>query len=108
MHEIPASAAIVSTIAKRRADCTRSMLWPAATLRARPLYCRITFAVQNIAVVLSAVFGFVLDPCSLTSLNASTHAWLWRDGGGGGRTRSVLSRMNGRTLPTHGVCGAAN
>src|SRR5437879_4888675 len=53
-----------------------------------------------------SVAGLVLTPCALISLNAVTHSWLESDGGGAGRNRFGLSRMNGLTEATHGVCGA--
>ena len=65
-------------------------------------------AVQNLAVDVSTVFGFVLEPCTLISLKAATHNGLDSDGGGGGRNWSGRCRMNGVTDPTHGVCGAWN
>src|SRR5215471_8041256 len=105
MHEICASAPSVFTIANSRAEAARSMLLAVATSRASSLYIRMTLAVQNFAVDVSVVFGFVLEPCALISLNASTHSWLESDGGGGGRNWSALFRMNGRTFATQGVCG---
>ena len=65
-----------------------------------------TFAVQNLAVVVSVVFGFMLEPCTLTSLKAATHCGLDSDGGAGGWNWSARCRMNVLTDPTHGVCGA--
>jgi hypothetical protein len=73
MTEICASAPTTFTIAIRRAVSTISLFLAAATSRARRLYCRITFAVQNFAVVVSAVFGFAFEPWTSISLNTSTH-----------------------------------
>src|SRR5690349_1105632 len=106
MHEICASAPTVFTIDTSRAVSTVSRLLAVATSRARRLYCRITFAVQNLAVLVSAVFGFAFEPCTSSSSTASTHCWLCSDGGAGGKNCAALSRMNGRTFATHGVCGA--
>src|SRR5919199_530485 len=69
-----------------------------------------TFADQNLATAVCSGVRALPDaaPYALISSNASTHSPLWRDGGGSGRNWAALGRTNGRTSPTHGVCGFAN
>src|SRR2546423_6817516 len=85
--------------------------WRASVIsRTTPLYCRITFAVSNCATLVCATVRTLLfaPPYAATSLNAAAHSGLESDGGGAGRNWPTLFRMNGCTLPTHGVCAAAN
>src|SRR3954454_8145394 len=97
MTAICASAPTMFTIAISLAVCARFEPCAGARSRASPLYCRITFAVQNFAVPVCVVLGFVLDPSCLISVNAFTHVLLESDGGGGGRNWSADVRRNGRT-----------
>src|SRR5690242_17598672 len=107
---MPLSSAITLTIATKRALATVSRPWASTIPRATALYWRTTFAVQNFAVaVWSAVRTVLVElPYALTSLNASTHAWLDSDGGGGGRNCLALFRMKVCTFAIHGVCAGAN
>src|SRR4051812_41256665 len=85
--------------------------WRASVIsRTTPLYCRITFAVSNCATLVWATVRTLLfaPPYASTSLNAAAHSGLESDGGDAGRNWPALFRMNGCTLPTHGVCAAAN
>src|SRR4051812_11560704 len=107
MQEICASAPTVFTIARSRAVSARLEPLATATSRASRLYWRVTFAVQNLAVPVSVVFGLAFDPCDLISSNALTQVVLVSDGGGVGRNCAADRRMNGRTCATHGVWGAA-
>jgi len=57
------------------------MLFADAISRAKPLYCRTTFAVQNFAVFVSVVFGFVFDPAAdagISCMHAKYHYLFWR------------------------------
>src|SRR3954452_9520415 len=85
--------------------------WRASVIsRTTPLYCRITFAVSNCATLVWATARALLfaPPYAATSLHAAAHSGLESNGGGAGRNWPALFRMNGCTLPTHGVCAAAN
>src|SRR5262245_41576768 len=105
---IIASAPTSLIIASSRAVAGTPRLSLVAVLRARPLYWRITFAVQNSAVCFWSSLRVVLvaEPSDLVSLNAATHCGLDSAGGGGGRNWPALRSRNGRTLAIHGVCGA--
>src|SRR4051812_28565854 len=78
-------------------------------LRARPLYCRTTFAVQKSAIAVWSGVRVVLltAPTDLISLKSATHCGLDSDGGADGRNWSGRRSRNGRTVAIHGVCGAA-
>src|SRR4051812_32152920 len=106
---IMASAPTSLIIANSRVVWGTSRLSLVAMLRARPLYWRMTFAVQKIAIAVSSDVRVVLSaaPSDLVSLNAATHCGLDSDGGGDGRNWSGRLSRNGRTLAIQGVCGAA-
>src|SRR5437588_4003909 len=108
--EICASAATTSIIAKNRAASATSSDLAVAISRPTRLYCRITLADQNRATAVWSADRAVLvaSPIDLVSLKESTQVLLVSAGGGGGMSRSTLSRMNGLTFATHGVCGGAN
>src|SRR3954452_10210449 len=104
---IMASAPTSLVIASRRLVCATSRFIRVAMLRARALYWRTTFAVQNSAPAVWSALRFVLAaaPSDFTSLNASTQRRLHSDGGGSGRNWSARLSMNGRTFAIHGICG---
>src|SRR5258708_38503389 len=109
MTGICASAPIRFTIAARR-DVSRRLRWRAeARSRTSRLYCRITLAVQNLAIAVCSAVRRVLteEPYSWMSPNARIQVELVSAGGESGRNRSASVRMNGLTSPTQGVCGAA-
>src|SRR5947209_6996844 len=105
---MPASAAMSLTIAARRAVWTRSRPLASVTSRTTRLYCRGTFADQNLATAVSSAVRAVLValPKVFSSLNAVTQSELESDGGGPGRNWAPLLRTKGCTFATHGVCGA--
>src|SRR5580765_5429158 len=81
---IIASAPTSLTIANSRAVWGTSRPSLVAVPRARPLYWRTTFAVQNSAVCFCSSVRMVLvaEPSDLVSLNAATHCGLDSEGGG--------------------------
>src|SRR4051794_39881109 len=106
---IMASAPTSLVIASSLLVCATSRFMRVAMLRARALYWRTTFAVQNSAPAVWSAVRFVLaaPPSDFTSSNASTQVWLRSDGGGSGRNWSGRLSMNGRTFAIHGICGGA-
>src|SRR3954470_23546906 len=106
---IMASAATSLVIASRRLVRGTSSRICVATLRARPLYWRTTFAVQKSAIAVWLVVRVVLAaaPSDFTSLNAATHRGLDSDGGGAGWNWPARLSRKGRTFAIHGVCGTA-
>src|SRR3954463_11181851 len=106
---IIASAPTSLVIASSRMVCGTSRLMRVAMLRARPLYWRTTFAVQNIAIAVWSAVRVVRAsaPTDLISLNAATHCGLDSDGGGAGWNWPGRLSRDGRTFAIHGVCGAA-
>src|SRR5437588_11370561 len=105
---MPASAATTFTIAASRALCAKSSPRASMTSRAMRLYCRGTFADQNLAIAVSSAVRAVLValPYVFSSLNAVTQSELESDGGGPGRNWAPLLRTKGCTFATHGVCAA--
>src|SRR3954451_2449581 len=97
---IIASAPTSFVIASRRLVCGTSRRLLVARLRARPVYWRMTFGVQNSAgVVWSAVrVVLVAAPSDFTSLNAATHGGLDSGGGGAGWNWPGRLSRNGRTF----------
>src|SRR5437868_657217 len=97
-------------MAARRAVWTRLNPFASVMSRATRLYCRMTFADQDLAMFVSSAARMVLvaPPQVFTSLYAVTQSELDSAGGGPGRNWEPLVRMKGRTFAAHGVCGAAN
>src|SRR5436305_15298057 len=108
LTEKPASAGRSLNIGASRAVWTRSSPRASVTSRTTRLYCRGTFADQNLAMFVSSAVRAVLvaPPYVFSSLNAVTQSELDSDGGGPGRNWAPLLRTKGCTFATHGVCDA--